>query len=556
MPSDIEIAQSYKMKPIVDIASSLSIPEDLLEPYGRYKAKVDYKSLESITKKGKLVLVTAINPTPAGEGKTTVSIGLADALKLMGSKVCLALREPSLGPVFGLKGGAAGGGYAQVVPMEDINLHFTGDFHAITSANNLIAALVDNSIQQGNPLNIDPRRVLWKRCLDMNDRQLRYIISGLNGKSNGTPREDGFEITTASQVMATFCLALDLPDLKKRLSRLVVARTYEDKIVTLGDLHGEGAACALLKDAIKPNLVQTLGGTPAFVHGGPFANIAHGCNSVIATRTALKLSDIVVTEAGFGADLGAEKFIDIKCRLASMMPSTVVLVASVRALKSHGGVKKEELGVENLEALKKGMSNLERHIHNIKNVWHIPCVVAINRFTTDTDEEIRMVEDFCASVGATSALCEVWAKGGEGGLELAKKVLEALPTCDETTRTFTYPDDLSIADKIRAVAKKIYGADGVTFAPGLITKIKKIETEGYQEFPVCIAKTQYSFSDDPKKVGAPTGFNITIRDVKISAGAGFIVAYAGDIMTMPGLPKVPTANNIDVTDDGVITGLF
>ncbi len=556
MLSDIEIAQSYQMKHIRDIASSLSIPEDLLDYYGRYKAKVDYRSLKTVSKKGKLVLVTAINPTPAGEGKTTVSIGLADALKLLGENVCLALREPSLGPVFGLKGGAAGGGYAQVVPMEDINLHFTGDFHAIGAANNLIAALVDNSIQQGNPLNIDPRRVLWKRCLDMNDRQLRYIISGLNGKSNGTPREDGFEITTASQVMATFCLALDLPDLKKRLARLVVARTYEDKIVTLGDLHGEGAACALLKDAIKPNLVQTLGGTPAFVHGGPFANIAHGCNSVIATRTALKVADIVVTEAGFGADLGAEKFIDIKCRLASMMPSTVVLVASIRALKSHGGVKKEDLSVENIEALKNGLGNLERHIKNIREVWNLPCVVSLNRFTSDTEAEIKVVEDFCTSLGASTALCEVWAKGGKGGVELAKKVLEAIETCDPNTRAFTYPDTLSIADKIKAVAKKIYGADGVTFAPGIITKIKKIESEGYQSYPVCIAKTQYSFSDDPKKNGAPTGFKITIRDVKISSGAGFIVAYAGDIMTMPGLPKVPAANGIDVSDDGVITGLF
>lgn len=556
MLSDIEIAQSYRMRHIHEIAGRLSIPEELLEDYGKYKAKVDYRSLGTVGKKGRLILVTAINPTPAGEGKTTVSIGLADALNLLGKDVCLALREPSLGPVFGLKGGAAGGGYAQVVPMEDINLHFTGDFHAIGAANNLIAALVDNSIQQGNPLRIDPRRIVWKRCLDMNDRQLRFIISGLGGKSNGVPREDGFEITTASQVMAAFCLAMDLSDLKKRLARLIVARTYDDRLVTLGDLHGEGAACALLKDAIKPNLVQTLGGTPALVHGGPFANIAHGCNSVIATRTALKLADYVVTEAGFGADLGAEKFIDIKCRLASMMPSAVVLVASVRALKSHGGVSKDDLGKENLDALASGMKNLDRHIGNIRDVWHLPVVVSLNRFTSDTDAELALVEDFCRKQGVEVALCEVWEKGGKGGLDLAEKVLRAVEKCDPTLRTFTYPDDLSIADKIRAVAKRIYRADGVVFSPGVLTKIRKAESEGYRDYPVCIAKTQYSFSDDPKKIGAPEGFKITIRDIKVNAGAGFVVAYAGDIMTMPGLPKIPAAEGIDVDDSGVISGLF
>ena len=556
MLSDIEIAQSCRMRHIRTVAAELSIPEDLLDYYGRYKAKIDYKSLNAVGKKGRLVLVTAINPTPAGEGKTTVSIGLADAMRSLGKDVCLALREPSLGPVFGLKGGAAGGGYAQLVPMEDINLHFTGDFHAIGAANNLIAALVDNSIQQGNKLGIDPRRILWKRCLDMNDRQLRFIVSGLGGKSNGVPREDGFEITTASQVMAAFCLALDLADLKKRLSRLIVARTYDDRIVTLGDLKGQGAVCALLKDAIKPNLVQTLEGTPAFVHGGPFANIAHGCNSVIATRTALKLADIVVTEAGFGADLGAEKFIDIKCRLASMMPSAVVLVASIRALKSHGGVKKEDLGKEDLAALEKGLGNLDRHMVNIRDVWHLPVVVSLNRFSSDTEAELEMVESFCNKKGVEVALCEVWEKGSAGGLDLANKVLSAMDKCDPNARTFTYPDEISVSDKIRAVAEKIYHADGVVFAPGVISKIRKAESEGYRDYPVCIAKTQYSFSDDPKKIGAPKGFKITVRDIKVNAGAGFIVVYAGDIMTMPGLPKVPAAEGIDISDDGVISGLF
>lgn len=556
MLSDIEIAQQCRMKNINEIAAALKIPGELVEPYGRYKAKIDYTALETKGKKGKLVLVTAINPTPAGEGKTTVSIGLADALARRGVNVCLALREPSLGPVFGLKGGAAGGGYAQVVPMEDINLHFTGDLHAITSANNLIAALVDNSIQQGNRLNIDPRRVLWRRCMDMNDRQLRFIVSGLGGKSNGNPREEGFDITTASEIMATLCLSLNLADLKKRVSRLIVARTYDGKIVTAGDLKASGAVCALLRDALKPNLVQTLEHTPAFVHGGPFANIAHGCNSVIATRTALKLADVVVTEAGFGADLGAEKFIDIKCRLSSMMPSAIVLVASIRALKSHGGVAKEDLHLENLDALKKGLANLERHISNIKNVWNLPPVVALNRFSGDSAAEIALLEDFCAKLGVEVKLCDVWAKGGEGGLDLADAVMRALSMEDQYKAHFTYPDDLSVADKIRAVATRIYGADGVNFAPGVLTQIRKAEEEGYRDYPVCIAKTQYSFSDDPKKTGAPSSFRITIRGIKVSAGAGFIVAYAGDIMTMPGLPKVPAAEGIDISDDGKITGLF
>ena len=515
MLSDIEIAQQCRMKNISEIAATLKIPEDLVEPYGRYKAKIDYSALETKGKKGKLVLVTAINPTPAGEGKTTVSIGLADALARCGVNVCLALREPSLGPVFGLKGGAAGGGYAQVVPMEDINLHFTGDLHAITAANNLIAALVDNSIQQGNRLNIDPRRVLWRRCMDMNDRQLRFIVSGLGGKSNGNPREEGFDITTASEIMATLCLSLNLADLRKRVSRLIVARTYDGKIVTAGDLKAAGAVCALLRDALKPNLVQTLEHTPAFVHGGPFA-----------------------------------------CRLSSMMPSVIVLVASVRALKSHGGVCREDLHLENLDALIKGLSNLERHISNIKNVWNLPPVVALNRFSGDSSAEIALLEDFCTQRGVEVKLCDVWAKGGEGGLDLADAVLRSLAKEDQYKAHFTYPDDLSIADKIRAVATRIYGADGVSFAPGVLTQIKKAEEEGYRDYPVCIAKTQYSFSDDPKKTGAPSSFRITIRGIKVSAGAGFIVAYAGDIMTMPGLPKVPAAEGIDICDDGKITGLF
>ena len=556
MLSDIEIAQSCTLKPIGEIAEKAGIAPDLLEPYGRYKAKVDYIALQDKPLRGKLVLVTAINPTPAGEGKTTVSIGLADALNLNGHNVCLALREPSLGPVFGVKGGAAGGGYAQVVPMEDINLHFTGDMHAITAANNLIAAMLDNSIQQGNPLHIDPRRVTWKRCMDMNDRQLRNIIGGLGGKANGTPREDGFDITTASEIMATLCLAASIADLKARVARIVVGRTYDDKPVTAGDLGAQGAVTALLKDALRPNLVQTLIGTPAFVHGGPFANIAHGCNTVIATKTALRLADVVVTEAGFGADLGAEKFIDIKCRMAGLTPSAVVLVATVRALKSHGGVAKADLGAENLPALERGLDNLRRHLRNISQVWGLRPVVALNRFTSDTDAEIELVRRAAAEAGAKVALCEVWAKGGEGGRELARLVMEEAAQADASRFSFTYPDELGLQDKIRAVATRIYGAKDVSFAPAALKTIAQLEAEGCARMPVCIAKTQYSFSDDPKKLGAPEGFTLTIRSVRVSAGAGFVVALSGDIMTMPGLPKVPAAVNIDVTDDGRITGLF
>ena len=556
MRSDIEIAQACTPKPIDEIAARAGIPGELLEHYGRYKAKVDYLALQDRPAKGKLVLVTAINPTPAGEGKTTVSIGLADALNLEGQNVCLALREPSLGPVFGVKGGATGGGYAQVIPMEDINLHFTGDMHAITAANNLLAAMVDNSIQQGNPLSIDPRRVTWKRCMDMNDRQLRNILDGLGGKANGTPREDGFDITTASEIMATLCLASSIADLKARIARIVVARTYDDRPVTAGDIHAQGAVAALLRDALRPNLVQTLIGTPAFVHGGPFANIAHGCNTVIATKTALRLADVVVTEAGFGADLGAEKFIDIKCRMAGLTPGAVVLVATVRALKSHGGVAKADLGAENLEALERGLANLRRHLRNIREVWGLRPVVALNRFTSDTDAEIELVRRAAAETGAKVALCEVWAKGGEGGRELARLVLDELAQAEPEKFTFTYPDELPLADKIRAVATRIYGARDVSFAPAAMKTIRQLTDEGCGNMPVCIAKTQYSFSDDPKKLGAPENFTLTIRQVRVSAGAGFVVALAGDIMTMPGLPKVPAAVNIDVTDDGVITGLF
>ena len=556
MRSDIEIAQACTPKPIDEIAARAGIPGELLEHYGRYKAKVDYLALQDRPAKGKLVLVTAINPTPAGEGKTTVSIGLADALNLEGQNVCLALREPSLGPVFGVKGGATGGGYAQVIPMEDINLHFTGDMHAITAANNLLAAMVDNSIQQGNPLSIDPRRVTWKRCMDMNDRQLRNILDGLGGKANGTPREDGFDITTASEIMATLCLASSIADLKARIARIVVARTYDDRPVTAGDIHAQGAVAALLRDALRPNLVQTLIGTPAFVHGGPFANIAHGCNTVIATKTALRLADVVVTEAGFGADLGAEKFIDIKCRMAGLTPGAVVLVATVRALKSHGGVAKADLGTENLEALERGLANLRRHLRNIREVWGLRPVVALNRFTSDTDAEIELVRRAAAETGVKVALCEVWAKGGEGGRELARLVLDELAQAEPEKFSFTYPDELPLADKIRAVATRIYGARDVSFAPAAMKTIRQLTDEGCGSMPVCIAKTQYSFSDDPKKLGAPEGFTLTIRQVRVSAGAGFVVALAGDIMTMPGLPKVPAANNIDVTDDGVITGLF
>ena len=548
---DIEIAQSAKLESIYRIAEKLGIDEDLIEPYGKYKAKIDYTKLGE--EKGKLVLVTAINPTPEGEGKTTVSIGLADALSKKGIKTALALREPSLGPVFGLKGGATGGGYSQIVPMEDINLHFTGDMHAITSANNLIAAMLDNSIEQGNPLNIDPRKVYWRRCIDMNDRQLRYIVSGLGGKSNGTPREESFDITAASEIMATLCLAENLQDLKKRIDRLIAARTNSGELIRVKDLKVTGAVCALLKDALKPNLVQTLEGTPAIVHGGPFANIAHGCNSVIATRTALKLADVVITEAGFGADLGAEKFVDIKCRAARLKPSAVVLVASIRVLKSHGGADRKTLSEENTEELLKGLGNLDSHISNITTVWKLPVVVAINRFSDDRDSEIELVERHCKEKGIAVALADVWANGGKGGMELADAVLKEIE--EDNNFTLTYPDELPLREKIEAVAKRIYHADGVIYSPGVIKKLRKAEEEGFSAYPVCVAKTQYSFSDDPKKTGAPENFSITIRDIKVSAGAGFVVAYAGEIMTMPGLPKVPAATKIDIQDDGTITGL-
>ena len=556
MQSDIEIARACQLKPVQAVAGEAGIGEELLELYGRYKAKVDYLALKDRPMDGRLVLVTAINPTPAGEGKTTVSIGLADALRRAGKRTMLALREPSLGPVFGVKGGAAGGGYAQVVPMEDINLHFTGDLHAITAANNLLAAMVDNHIAQGNALGIDPRRITWKRCMDMNDRQLRQIVDGLGGRTNGMPREDGFDITTASEIMAVLCLASDIADLKQRLARIVVGRTYADAPVTAGQLRAQGAMAALLRDAMRPNLVQTLEGTPALVHGGPFANIAHGCNSIVATQTALRLADYVVTEAGFGAELGAEKFIDIKCRKAGLKPSCIVLVATVRALKSHGGVAKADLAQENLPALEKGLSNLTRHLHNIRTVWGVEPVVALNRFTSDTDAEIALVREAAARMGAQVALCEVWAKGGEGGLALAEQVVARCERADLSKFAFTYPDDLSLVGKIEAVAKKIYGAQDVSIAPAAAKQLKSFEEGGYGNLPVCIAKTQYSFSDDPKKLGAPEGFTLTIRQARLSAGAGFVVALAGDIMTMPGLPRVPAAENIDVDDAGNITGLF
>ena len=556
MQSDIDIARACQLKPVQAVATEAGIGEELLELYGRYKAKMDYLALKDRPMDGRLVLVTAINPTPAGEGKTTVSIGLADALRRAGKRTMLALREPSLGPVFGVKGGAAGGGYAQVVPMEDINLHFTGDLHAITAANNLLAAMVDNHIAQGNALGIDPRRITWKRCMDMNDRQLRQIVDGLGGRTNGMPREDGFDITTASEIMAVLCLASDIADLKQRLARIVVGRTYADAPVTAGQLRAQGAMAALLRDAMRPNLVQTLEGTPALVHGGPFANIAHGCNSIVATQTALRLADYVVTEAGFGADLGAEKFIDIKCRKAGLKPSCIVLVATVRALKSHGGVAKADLAQENLPALEKGLSNLTRHLHNIRTVWGVEPVVALNRFTSDTDAEIALVREAAARMGAQVALCEVWAKGGEGGLALAEQVIARCECADLSKFSLTYPDDLPLAKKIEAVATKIYGAQDVSIAPAAAKQLKSFEEGGYGELPVCIAKTQYSFSDDPKKLGAPEGFTLTIRQARLSAGAGFVVALAGDIMTMPGLPRVPAAENIDVDDAGNITGLF
>lgn len=552
--SDIEIAQEAAMLPIAEVAKRAGLSEDQLELYGRYKAKVDIHALKDLPKKAKLILVTAINPTPAGEGKTTTSVGLEDALCRRGKNALLCLREPSLGPVFGIKGGAAGGGYAQVVPMEDINLHFTGDFHAIGAANNLCAAMLDNHIKQGNALGIDPRRIVWKRCVDMNDRQLRSIVDGLGGVGNGMPRQDGFDITVASEVMAAFCMASDLMDLKDRLGRMLIAYTYDRKPVTVSDIHAQGAMCALLKDAIKPNLVQTLENNPAFVHGGPFANIAHGCNSVEATTTAMKLADYVVTEAGFGADLGAEKFLDIKCRAAGIAPSCVVLVATVRALKYNGGVPKAELGQENLEALERGIPNLLRHISNIRDVYGLPAVVAINAFPTDTKAELDFVEQKCHELGVNVALSEVWAKGGEGGLALADEVVRL---CDEPSELkYAYELDQPISSKIEAIAKRIYHADGVDYTSSAQKQLAQLEEQGFGGLPVCMAKTQYSFTDDPKKLGAPEGFRITVRNVKVSAGAGFIVALTGDIMTMPGLPKVPAAEKIDVTPDGKIVGLF
>ena len=555
MKTDIEIARDCEMKNITDIAKSCGIDEKYVECYGKYKAKIDLDYLKGRKQKGKLVLVTAISPTPAGEGKTTTTIGLADGLKRIGKNVVAALREPSLGPVFGVKGGAAGGGYAQVVPMEDINLHFTGDFHAIGAANNLLAAMLDNHIQQGNRLNIDVRKITWKRCVDMNDRQLRFIVDGLGGKVNGTPREDGFDITVASEIMAVLCLSTSIIDLKTNLSKVIVGYTYDDKPVTAGDLKAAGAMTALLKDALKPNLVQTLEGTPAFVHGGPFANIAHGCNSVLATKTALTAADYVVTEAGFGADLGAEKFLDIKCRKAGVKPDAVVVVATIRALKMHGGLNKTELGHEDLAALEKGIPNLLRHVGNIKNVYKLPCVVAVNRFPTDTDGEIDFIIEKCKRLGVNVVLSDVWAEGGKGGEALAKEVVRL---CDEEKGdfTFVYTDEMTICEKIEAVTKKIYGGDGVVYTPQAQKQIENLTLLGFGNLPVCIAKTQYSFSDDPALTGAPSGFKITVKNVKVSAGAGFVVVLTGDIMTMPGLPKKPAAELIDVNEKGEITGLF
>ena len=555
MLSDIVIAQAAKMLPIAKVAEKLGLTDEDLIPYGRYKAKINHKLIHSDRPDGKLILMTAISPTPAGEGKTTTSVGLADALNAMGKKTMLCLREPSLGPVFGVKGGAAGGGYAQVVPMEDINLHFTGDIHAIGTANNLLAAMIDNSIQQGNPLNIDPRRIAWKRCMDMNDRQLRFIVDGLGGKVNGTPREDGFDITVASEVMAIFCLATDLADLKDRLSRIVCAYTYDGQPVTAGQIGAAGAMAALLKDAIDPNLVQTLENNPAIIHGGPFANIAHGCNSVTATKLSLKLADYVVTEAGFGADLGAEKFVDIKCRMADLHPSAVVLVATVRALKSHGGVTKPDLNKPNVEAVRKGAANLERHIDNIKNGFGLPVCVAINAFPTDTPEEMAVIEEVCAKAGVKCALSEVFAKGGEGGKALAETVLSIMPEAPQPIQ-YTYDLGASLPEKIEAVAKKIYRADGVTYTLAAKKMLDDLAAMGYGELPVCIAKTQYSFSDNAKLTGAPTGFKMNVREVRLSAGAGFVVVICGSIMTMPGLPKHPAAMDIDVDAEGRITGLF
>ena len=554
--TEIESAQDCQMKHIREIAAAAHVDEKYVEQYGNYKAKIDLSLLEESNKPdGKLNLVTAITPTPAGEGKTTTTIGLADGLRRIGKDVTVALREPSLGPVFGVKGGAAGGGYAQVVPMEDINLHFTGDFHAIGAANNLLAAMLDNHIQQGNALGIDVRRVTWKRCVDMNDRQLRFIVDGMGGKPNGVPREDGFDITVASEIMAVFCLASSITDLKERLSRIIVGYTYDDKPVTAGDLKAVGAMTALLKDAIKPNLVQTLEGTPAFVHGGPFANIAHGCNSVMATRLALKMGDYTVTEAGFGADLGAEKFLDIKCRMAGLTPDAVVMVATVRALKMHGGLAKTELNTEDLGALERGIPNLLRHVSNIKNVYKLPCVVAVNRFPTDTDAEIDFIIAKCRELGVNTVLSTVWADGGAGGIEMAKEVVRL---CEEEQGdfTFSYELDCSIEEKIESVVKKVYGGDGIAILPAAKKQIAQLTALGFDKCPVCIAKTQYSFSDDPTKLGAPDGFTVTVKNVKVSAGAGFIVVLTGDILTMPGLPKSPAAERIDVDANGKISGLF
>ena len=555
MKTDIEIAQSTQMQHIADIARTAGVDEEYLEFYGKYKAKIDYRLLqESKAPNGKLILVTAINPTPAGEGKTTTTVGLADGMRRLGKNALVALREPSLGPVFGVKGGAAGGGYAQVVPMEDINLHFTGDFHAIGAANNLLAAMLDNHIQQGNALGIDVKRITWKRCVDMNDRQLRNVIDGLGGRMQGVPREDGFDITVASEVMAVLCLASDIPDLKARLGRMIVAYTYDGKPVTAHDLKAEGAMAALLKDALKPNLVQTLEGTPAFIHGGPFANIAHGCNSVTATRMALKVADYAVTEAGFAADLGAEKFLDIKCRLAGLAPSAVVIVATVRALKYHGGVAKADLNQENLDALEKGLPNLLQHVDNIKNVFGLPCVVAINAFPTDTKAELDLVEKRCNELGVNVALSEVWAKGGEGGKALAEEVVRL---CEQPSRFHqSYELNLTIEEKLDTICKKIYHANGVQLTANAVKQAKQLTDLGFDKLPICMAKTQYSFSDDASLLGAPRGFTVTVRNLKVSAGAGFIVALTGDIMTMPGLPKVPAAEKIDVDENGVISGLF
>lgn len=555
--SDIEIAQEAKPQDIREIAKKLGLTDDEVELYGKYKAKVDYNLLkkDSKSKKSKLILTTAINPTPAGEGKTTTTIGVADAFAKLDKNVLVALREPSLGPVFGVKGGAAGGGYAQVIPMEDINLHFTGDFHAIGAANNLLAAMLDNHIHQGNVLGIDPRRITWRRCVDMNDRQLRNITDGLGGKAHGVPREDGFDITVASEIMAAFCLANDIIDLKERLGNIIVGYTYNNEPVTARQLNANGAMAALLKDALKPNLVQTLEGTPSFVHGGPFANIAHGCNSVIATKMAMHFADYVVTEAGFGADLGAEKFLDIKCRMADLKPDAVIIVATVRALKYNGGVAKDKLNEENLEALEAGLPNLLKHVENITKVYGLPAVVAINRFPLDTEAELKLVEDKCKELGVNVALSEVWAKGGEGGIEVAKEVLRLLDE-EENNFTFCYEDDLSIKEKIEAIATKIYGADGVDFAPAAEKEIANLEKLGFSKLPICMAKTQYSLTDDQTKLGRPTGFRITVRQLTVSAGAGFIVALTGEIMKMPGLPKVPAAERIDVDENGVISGLF